>query len=390
MQAAMDRLSALLERRRWPVLAVWITLLVAAAPFAVRQTDHLTSGGFTVPGSQSEAVDRGLAQLEHAQATGFPIVLIILLAVFGSLAAAALPLALGFVSVFVTGALIFFLSQATDMSVFVTNVASMIGIGVAVDYSLFVLARYREEIARGASPVEARRRSMRTSGLAVAFSGITVIIALAGLFVVQSQTIRSMALGAIVVVAISILGALTLLPMLMTRMRRRAYSRDRFADAIAYVLRTWRTRRRRRGSTHPERASRGGFWQRWTAVVTRRPLITAIASASVMLVLAVPALSLKWGNGALRQFPKTDSTRVGAELAGRALGPGAATPVQIVGAFHSGDATDSANSSAVTRYVAQVRRDPGITRVLPPKISTDGKAVLVEAIPRADGESPQS
>ena len=87
--------------------------------------------------------------LESAERTGFPIVLLILLAVFGSLAAAALPLALGFASVGLTGAGIYFLSQATDMSVFVTNVASMIGIGVAVDYSLFVLARYREEIRAG-------------------------------------------------------------------------------------------------------------------------------------------------------------------------------------------------------------------------------------------------
>ena len=82
--------------------------------------------------------------------------LLILLAVFGSLAAAALPLALGFASVGITGAGIFFLSQATDMSVFVTNVASMIGIGVAVDYSLFVLARYREEVRAGREPEEAR------------------------------------------------------------------------------------------------------------------------------------------------------------------------------------------------------------------------------------------
>ena len=110
------------------------------------------------------------ADLEEAEFTGFPIVLLILLAVFGSLAAAALPLALGFAAVMITGAMIFFLSQATEMSIFVTNVASMIGIGVAVDYSLFVLARYREEIHRGASTEDARRIAMRTSGIAVAFS----------------------------------------------------------------------------------------------------------------------------------------------------------------------------------------------------------------------------
>ena len=87
--------------------------------------------------------------LESAEMTGFPIVALILIAAFGSLAAAALPLALGFVAVMVTGAVIYFLSLSMEMSVFVTNMASMIGIGVAVDYSLFVLARYREEVRRG-------------------------------------------------------------------------------------------------------------------------------------------------------------------------------------------------------------------------------------------------
>ena len=153
--------------------------------------------------------------LESAERIGFPIVLVILLAVFGSLAAAALPLALGFVSVALTGSAIYFLSQLTPMSVFVTNVASMIGIGVAVDYSLFVLARYREEMRAGRPPVDARRTALRTSGLAVAFSGVTVILSLAGLWLVDSTTIRSMALGAIIVVAVSILAAVTLLPVLM-------------------------------------------------------------------------------------------------------------------------------------------------------------------------------
>src|SRR3954452_9300455 len=420
------------------ILIGWLVAIVAAVPFAMKQTDHLSSGGFGVPGSQSKAVDDQLArfpgvsrdqlafllnvrdprgvdaaltrlrrlvaatphvqlggrtrrtgevvlvplkltgtreqsaniavdlykavdpgverggvatymvgqealwagmqdvskeQLASSERVGFPIVLLILLAVFGSVAAAMLPLALGFASVLVTGAIIWWLSQQTEMSVFVTNTASMIGIGVAVDYSLFVLARYREEIACGVVPDEARRRAMRTSGVAVAFSGVTVIIALAGLFVVNSQTLRSMALGAIVVVATSILGALTLLPTLMSVLGRRAYARDRFALAVGSVLRTWRNRPRRRGSTHPDRRARGTFWERWTAVVTRRSLVTALLAASVMLALAVPALSMKWGNGALRQFPVNDPTRVGAELAAKALGPGASAPVQIVASF---------------------------------------------------------
>jgi uncharacterized membrane protein YdfJ with MMPL/SSD domain len=491
----MDKLADVLERRRLVVLGVWVVLLIAAAPFAAKQTDHLTSGGFSVPGSQSEAVDRNLQRfegaqgeplavvlakrpgatqaavraevarvesiaadlpratlsapaaaraerqartasitvvplvvhgsqdeladlavdfrdrlgteardgvqpylvgqqalwagmqdlaredLESAEATGFPIVLLILLAVFGSLAAAFLPLALGFASVGVTGAGIYFLSQATDMSVFVTNVASMIGIGVAVDYSLFVLARYREEIRGGAKPREARRVALRTSGLAVVFSGTTVIVSLAVLFLVDSTTIRSMAMGAIMVVAVSILAAVTLLPVLMRLLGRRAYARGRIALSAALLVRRWRSLPRRRGSTRPG-VERVRFWERWTARVTRRPWVAALASVGVLLVLAIPALSLEFGDGALRQFPQDNPTRVGAELAARQQGAGAAGPTQVL--VRGGD------RNALAAYVADLRADPEVARASAPVPARDGGAALITVEPRHDAESPQA
>jgi uncharacterized membrane protein YdfJ with MMPL/SSD domain len=499
----MDRLARFVERRRLLVLGVWVAVLLAAVPFASRQTEHLTGGGFQVPGSQSEVVDRNLERFESAQReylavvlakrqdasaadvraeigrvaeiaerlphadvtdaaaaaarreagdasitivplavmgdqdeladlasdfrdelgteprsdvqpylvgqqalwagmqdlaredleaaemTGFPIVLLILLAVFGSLAAAALPLALGFASVGLTGAAIYFLSQATHMSVFVTNVASMIGIGVAVDYSLFVLARYREEIRAGAELVDARRTALRTSGLAVAFSGVTVMIALAGLFLIDSTTIRSMAMGAIIVVAVSILAAVTLLPVLMRLLGRRAYARGRIALTTGLVVRALRHRRRRRGSTAPG-ARRDGFWERWTAQVTRRPWTAALASAAVLLVLALPALSLEFGDGALRQFPEGNHTRVGAELAAQKQGPGAAGPTQIMAELDRGTVRSPGNREALAAYVDELRRDPEVARVAPPRSSRDGRAALVAVQPRHDAESPQA
>ncbi len=492
MQAAMDKLGRVLERRRWLVVAAWLVVLLASAPFAARQTEHLTSGGFVVPGSGSEAVDRSLDQfdraqrdslavvlaqkpgastadvragvdrvgraadrldhaelagpvaaqakrqagrspivvvpldvkgsqddlsdlavdmreevgagagvrdgvqtylvgqqalwagmqelskedLEAAETTGFPIVLLILLAVFGSLAAAALPLALGFASVGITGAAIFFLSQATDMSVFVTNVASMIGIGVAVDYSLFILARYREEVRAGREPEQARSIALRTSGLAVAFSGVTVMVSLAGLFLVDSTTIRSMAMGAIVVVAVSILAAVTLLPVLIRLLGKRAYARGRIATVTGLVFRSLRWRRRRPGST---RDVKPDFWTRWTERVTRRPAVAAIASAAVLLVLAIPALSLEFGDGALRQFPEGNETRVGAELAAKSLGAGSAGPTQVV--------AERGDARAVG---ARLRDDGEVARVTGPVVSKDGRKVLFSAAPRHDPESPQA
>lgn len=501
MHRAMERLDSLVRRRRGLVLVAWVVLLLASLPFAARQTENLTNGGFNVPGSGSEKVDKALADFDRAQKenlavvlalkggdaagvraelervqkaadeipsvslspaarqraereagtspiavvplevagsrdqtadaavdlrkeldvgsvhqgvevhlvgqqalwagmqdlskddlasaekTGFPIVFVILLAVFGSLAAASLPLALGLGSVLLTGAGIFFISQTMEMSVFTTNVASMIGIGVAVDYSLFILARYREEVKAGASPEDARSIAMQTSGIAVAFSGITVMVSLAGLFLVPSQTIRSMALGAIIVVAFSILTAVTLLPALMSLMGRRAYARGRAANVTALVFRRIHMLPRRRGSTSSADV-RTSFWQRWTERVMRRPVLAALLSAGALLTLAVPALSLKWGDGALRQFPKDNETRVGAELASKATGPGAAGPSQVVARFQHGTATTPGNRAAVESYVSDLKRDPEVASVLGTQASRDGRSVLITLTPRHDPESP--
>jgi uncharacterized membrane protein YdfJ with MMPL/SSD domain len=502
MQRAMDKLTSLLERRRWLVLGVWIALLVASLPFMARQTEHLTSGGFTIPGSGSEAADRALEDFDAAQiqrlsvvvarlpggdaadvrrelarvdrivdaapraelaprslaaaradverspvaiatlqtrgdmdqiadlavdlrkelgvgegprggiqtymvgeaalwagmqdlskedlakaeGAGFPLVLLILLAVFGSLAAAALPLMLGFVSVAITGAGIFFLSQQTDMSVFVTNMASMIGIGVAVDYSLFILARYREEIGHGVAPHEARRIAMRTSGVAVAFSGVTVLVSLASLFLIDSTVLRSMALGAVLVVAVSILAATTFLPALISVAGRRGYEPGRTASVMGWIV--GRLARLRRRSSAPAPAS--GFWQRWTDRVTRRPLVTVALSAGLMLVLAIPALSLTTGDGALRQFPEGNETRVGAELAAEKLGPGATGAVEVIAELERGTTADPPNREALASFSKAAERDPEVESATRPLPSRDGRAALIALTPRHDAESQQA
>ncbi len=493
MRDAMNRLAQFLGRKRRFVLAGWVLVVAVALPFAAKQTEHLTGGGFDVPGSQSMKVSeslqedfgdsaegiavvlkadpgataaqrdqavarvreqvatlddvtlppavaaqarRGLQQqdvvlvplrsdlssdelidpaatlredlspgdaaagvtpylvgqptiwagmqeiskedLAKAESTGFPIVAIILLVVFGSLAAAALPLALGFVSVLVTGALIYFLSMQVTTSVFVTNMASMIGIGVAVDYSLFILARYREEREAGLDKGEARARSLSTSGLAVTFSGLAVIISLAGLWMVDNQALRSMALGAMTVVAVSILTATTLLPALIAMLGDRVLP----GGVVGRVESFFRRRFYRRRTAEQATAEQNRFWRAWTTRVMARPWTAVIGVSAVLLFLASPLLSLETGTEAIAQFPKDSDVRVGSELASEQLG-GGTDPVQIVAGFEG--QPDAADRAAAFGFVRDLQGTEGVAAVAPPVYAQD--AVLIQATPRAPSES---
>jgi RND superfamily putative drug exporter len=148
-----------------------------------------------------------------------------------------------------------------------------------------------------------------------------------------------------------------------------------------------RTRRRRPGSTRAPR-QRVGFWERWTDAVTRRPWVSAIGAAAVLLALAVPALSLDFGNGALRQFPKEHETRVGAELAAQKAGPGSSGPLQVIAELRDGRVSDTSNSAALSAYVRELSSDREVAQVAPPQPSRDGRAALVTVLPRHDPESP--
>jgi uncharacterized membrane protein YdfJ with MMPL/SSD domain len=339
-------------------------------------TTHLVGQGALWAGLQ----DVSKKDLQTAESVGFPIVAIILLFVFGSLAAAALPLALGFVSVIVTGALIYLLSRQMEMSIFTTNMASMIGIGVAVDYSLFILARYREEIAAGRDRDAARGIALATSGIAVLFSGMTVITSLAGLLLVDTTALRSMALGAILVVAVSVLTASTLLPALISVLGARAHEPGRRLRRAAAALRARR----------PARAPRPPFWERWTTFVMRRPLVAMAAAGSILLLLAVPALSLRTADGALAQFSAGNETRVGFEAAARAAGPGALTPVVVVARPRGGDVSAPPAAAALRDLRATIARDPQVASVAAPVASRDGGSALLEATTRAGGERPET
>jgi RND superfamily putative drug exporter len=483
------------------VAGLWLALLVVSVPLAARQTEHLTGGGFEVPGSGSAAVaremerfsgvssdplavllrrgagdaaalrravdrvDRAAAKIAHveledaaaaearartarsavvivpvrvdggqdasmdaavalrdelgvgretdgvqpylvgqqalwagmlelqkedlarAEGAGFPAILIVLLAVFGSVLAALLPVGLGVAAVTVTGAAVYALALVTPMSIFVTNVASMLGIGVAVDYSLFLLARYREELARGAGRDDALDAAMRTSGVTVVFSGTTVVISLAGLFLLDSTVMRSMAIGAIVVVAIAVLGAVTLLPALIALLGERLERPGRIVSATGALARRV-ARRPATGRRAPD--PRGGFWRRRHEQLMRRPALSATLVAGVLVALAAPALSLHLGDGALRQFPTDHETRRGAELAAREISPGAASPTFVVASLTRGSVASAGNRAALERYAERLRTLPGVAAVTGPQGSGDGRAALLAVVARRDPESREA
>jgi RND superfamily putative drug exporter len=304
-------------------------------------------------------------ELTSAETIGLPVTLILLLAIFGALAAAFLPLVLAGATVVITGAIIFFLSHAISMSLFVTNSASMVGVGVAVDYSLFVLARYREAIRQGADKDAALALAMRTSGVAVTFSGLTVVVSLLALFLVNSVTLRSMAVGMIVIVALSVLGVTTLIPALISVLGDRVSREGRIRRL---------TRRLRPGRTPVDSED---FWSRWSRRVMRRPVLSALGAVTVMLVLALPALSISLGENAIGLFPKGNAARVGAEVAYRTLGPAAVAPLTEVATFKHGTALTPEHRHAVAEWASALEREPGVSEVLAPETTPDRRSAVL-------------
>jgi RND superfamily putative drug exporter len=253
--------------------------------------------------------------------------------------------------------------------------ASMIGIGVAIDYSLFILARYREEREAGRDKREARARALSTSGLAVTFSGMAVIISLAGLWMVDNQALRSMALGAMTVVAVSILTATTLLPALIALLGDRVLP----GGVVGKVENFFRRRFYRRHTAEDLAAGHNRFWQAWTARVMARPWTAIIGVSAVLLTLAIPLLSLQTGTEALAQFPKNSDVRVGSEIASQQLG-GGIDPVQIVAEFEG-----APDKAAVASFSRELKGTAGVSSVAPPAFASN--AVLIQATPSAPSES---
>ncbi|HEX6261484.1 MAG TPA: MMPL family transporter [Actinomycetota bacterium] len=305
--------------------------------------------------------------LERAEAIALPISLLILIAAFGSLVAAGMPLALALFGLAISFGIISLVAAATTVSIFTQNVASMIGIGVGIDYSLFVVSRYRQELGEGHDVREAVARAMATSGKAVMVSALTVVIALSGTLLVDIAAFRSMGLGAMIAVSIAGLAALTILPALLGFVGRKINS----------------LRLGRRRLKDEERS--GGLWHRWAMLVMRRPWFALIGSLALLALLAWPARNLRLGTAGPDIFPPDSEPRVAAEAVAEAFGEGRAAPMQILIEHPEGVLEDGFED--VAEVAGALQSDPSILQV--DSIATLAPVASVEEA-RAVAASPEA
>ncbi|MED7929412.1 MMPL family transporter [Nonomuraea sp. LP-02] len=274
-----------------------------------RATNLQVSIGGPVP-LLKELNDQTAADLARAEAISMPVLLVLLVVVFGSLVAAGLPLLVGAFAVLGALVLLRLLTEVTEVSVFSLNVVTMLGLGLAVDYSLFVLKAFREEIAAGATSEQAVVRTMATAGRTVAFSGLTVATALLGLLVFPQMFLRSIGLGAAAVVLVAMGAALVVLPAALGVLGRRVNALRLTPDL-------------------GNGGHSGGMWHAVASSVMRRPVLYFVAVAAVLVALAAPFLHVTFGNVDHRVLPADSESRRVAEIVDRDFGRNSMAAVDV-------------------------------------------------------------
>ncbi len=304
----------------------------------------------------------------QAEIIGLPVALAVLLLLFGTLVAGVLPLVLGAAAVTISLGLLYWIARLTEVSVFAQQMTTMIGLGVAIDYSLFIVARFREELAVGRERADAVRTAMRTSGTAVVFSGITVIVSLGTVWIVPVRAVQSMAAGAMLVVAVAVVAAATLLPALLHVVGGRI-------DSLSL--------RRRRAPATPGGSS---FWQRFARAVMARPVVSFVAAAGLLAVLALPAFSLVTANTSLAQLPRGEAVVRGNDVLVRQItGPGQGREGALIVLVRPGRFGPAPAAAGAERLAAKLLADP---RVASTHVERVGDAYEVVAPLRIDPEGP--
>ena len=276
---------------------------------------------------------------------GFIAAAIVLFIVFGSFTAMALPLLTAGLSLGTAIAAIGLVSHIITIATFTSELALLIGLGVGVDYALFIVTRYRQGLLRGLSREDATVQSLDTSGRAVLFAGTIVVIAMLGMFVLGVQFLYGVAVAAAVTVAFTVLAALTLLP------------------AMLGVVGKWVPRRRERRALREHKLTSSDefpAWARWSQLLSRRPVLFAVAAAALMLLIAVPFLSMRLGSADAGTDPSSTTTRQAYDALARGFGPGYNGPLELVAQVNT-----PAQKAAFEKAARAVAATPGVVGATP-------------------------
>jgi uncharacterized membrane protein YdfJ with MMPL/SSD domain len=312
-------------------------------------------GGAAV--AEEEVNNQVEKDLQHAEMLAFPLLFLLSLLFFRSLVASVLPLLIGGLAIVGTFLILRVASEFASISVFALNLTTALGLGLAIDYSLFVVSRYREEIARTGPGPAAMRRVLATAGRTVFFSALTVSAALASLLVFPQRFLYSMGLGGALVVLFAVLISLTVLPAILTLLGPRVN-----AGAPAFL---------KRRADRDARPTESGFWYRLSRFVMRRPVPVATLSAGFLILLGLPFFGIKFNTVDPTVLPKSAEARITYERINAEFPPFHETPIVV---SYAGGGPGGARA-----FAAEVAKVEGVAEVLPPH-RLEGSVYAIEAI----------
>ena len=277
------------------------------------------------------------ADIAKAEGFSMPVLLILLMVIFGSLAAASLPVAIGGVAILGSFTVLRLLTMATTVSIYSVNITTILGLGLGIDYGLFMVTRFREELHRQPTVEQAVARTVATAGRTVAVSGVTVAVALTSLMLFPEDFLRSMGYGGVATVAVDVLAALIVLPALLAVLGHRV-------NAL----------RIRRSVQSPPRDESSGAWYRLARSVMRRPLVYVTVITIALLALGAPFLRVSWGGTDARTLPAASTVRQVSETLDSQFPVNSTDPIEAL-------ITGPGGSAALASYLHRIDAIPGVT-----------------------------
>jgi RND superfamily putative drug exporter len=352
------------------------------------RTDEMREALGTLPGAETYVT--GQAAIEHdldpvfaedlarGELIAVPIALLLLIFTFGSLAF-LLPFAFTIVTIPTTLGIVWMLANFMELTTYLTNLVTLIGLGIAIDYSLLVVYRYREELHRGLQREEAIVTTMQTAGRAVVFSGTAVAIGLALLLLMPLPFIRGFGVGGLIIPAVSVAAAVTFLPVLLSLVGR-PLDRGRLLPA------GWLDHR----ADHER-----GFWAVLARFIMRYPKLVAGSAAAFLILLTLPVLALELGPGSNEGIPRELEAMQGYEILSEAVGAGATAPTAIVvDTGRAGGAGDPAIGQALTELARRLDADPEVAAIrfdqTQQHVDPTGRYLNVEVVGEHDYGDPAS